>query len=140
MLVLLFVFLLVLPLLFVLLLVPLLFAPALCAQEAPAPKLDVKVLYAGVPGERTDEWRAFLTPRAASVETVDVEQFSEADANGFDLVILDCPDPLVRKDGKVQRIRVPKPKQLSASFDRPTIVVGGMALITDRLELKSNWL
>ena len=56
------------------------------------------------------------------------------------MVILDCPDPIRRgEDGKATRIAVPK-LQLDVAFDRPAIVVAGLALRTDRMDLKSNWL
>jgi hypothetical protein len=122
------------------LLAPLLVTAVLAAQEAQ--RLDLKVLYAGVPKHaRTEQWREFLAPRTKSFTAVHVEQLTEDNVGDADLVILDCPDPILRKaDGQAERIAVPEPKHLTAAFGRPTIVVGGMTMVTDRLDLKSNWL
>ncbi len=105
-------------------------------------KLDLDVLYVGAPEHpRTTAWRDFLAPRTAGFRVVDAESFAEADAAGADVVVLDCPDPIVRdENGRPTRIAVPQPKQLTASFATPTVVVGGMALVTDRLQLKPDWL
>lgn len=117
----------------------LLFAAVLPAQIQ---KLDLKVLYAGVPDHpRTEQWRTFLAAHTTSVALADVKTLADGDGRDADVVILDCPDPIVRKaDGNPERIAVPSPKGLTAAFDRPTIVVGGMTLHTDHLQLKSNWL
>jgi hypothetical protein len=124
--------------------VPLLACSLLCGQEAQQTdqKLDLKVLYAGVPDHaRTEAWRAFLAPRTLAFTVVDAAQFTEADAASADVVVLDCPDPIRKDDqGRPTRIDVPRPKQLTAAFDRPTIVIASMAIVTDRLDLKANWL
>lgn len=119
---------------------PLLFASVLAAQEAA--KLDLKVLYAGVPDHpRTAQWRAFLEQHTQQVTVVDAKQLADGDGATADVVILDCPDPIVRKaDGTPERIAVPKVEKLTVAFGRPVIVVGGMAMVTDHLQLKSNWL
>jgi len=117
----------------------LLFATVLPAQAA---KLDLKVLYAGVADHpRTEQWRAFLAAHVAHVALTDVKAIADGSGTDADVVILDCPDPIVRKaDGNPERIAVPSPKGLTAAFDRPTIVIAGMTLHTDHLQLKSNWL
>jgi hypothetical protein len=120
----------------------LLLATALPAQADAVEKLDLKVLYAGVKDHpRTEQWRAFLTGHTRSVAIADVTTLADGDGKDADVVILDCPDPLVRNAaGSVDRISVPRPKGVTVAFDRPTIVVGGMTLHTDHLQLKSNWL
>lgn len=120
-------------------------AASLAALSLPAQeneKLDLKVLFAGVAGHaRTEQWQQFLARHTRDVRVLDVQAFTEADAEGADVVILDCPDPILRDgNGRPTRVAVPMPKQLTAGFARPTIVVGGMAMVTDRLQLKSNWL
>jgi hypothetical protein len=117
----------------------LLFAAVLPAQIQ---KLDLKVLYAGVVDHpRTEQWRTFLAAHTTSVAVVDVKAIADGDGKDVDVVILDCPDPIVRKaDGQPERIDVPAPKGVTVSFDRPTVVVGGMTMHTDHLQLKSNWL
>lgn len=119
---------------------PLLLLPVLAAQETP--HLDLKVLYAGVPGHaRTQQWREFLAKHTQGVAVVDVTQLGDDVVSDADVVILDCPDPLVRNaEGQVQSIKVPRAKALTTRFSRPTIVVGGMVMLTDGLHLKSNWL
>jgi hypothetical protein len=118
---------------------PLLAATVFAQQQ---PTLDLKVLYAGTPGHvRTEQWRAFLAEHTAGVTITDVKTLADGDGADADVVILDCPDPLVRDDqGQVQRIAVPVPAGLTRAFGRPAIVVGAMAMLTDRLHLKSNWL
>ncbi len=125
-----------------------LLAATTAAQEgaAPAPAadqhLDLRVLYAGKPDDaRTAAWREFLQPRTNGFAVIDVEQLTEQSMGDADVLILDCPDPIVRNaEGKAERISVPRPKSLTAAFDRPTVVIGGMAMITDRLDLKLDWL
>lgn len=121
---------------------------ALVAQEGAAPPaapdqhLDLRVLYAGKPDDaRAAAWRAFLEPRTNAFAVIDVEQLTEQSMGDADVLILDCPDPIVRNaEGKPERISVPRPKSLTVAFDRPTVVVGGMAMITDELSLKLDWL
>lgn len=118
----------------------LLFVTVLAAQEAP--RLELDVLYAGKPDHaRTAQWREFLEPRVKSFTVVDVEKLTKDNVGDADVVVLDCPDPIVRNaDGRAESIRVPRPAGFGVDFGHPTIVVGGMAMITDDLELKSNWL
>lgn len=114
--------------------------PFVPAQQEP--KVDLKVLYAGVPDHaRTEQWREFLSKHTAGVEVIDVKQLADGAGADADVVILDCPDPIVKNaEGRPERIAVPRPGGLTLAFGRPTIVVGGMAMITDGLHLKSNWL
>src|SRR6185436_2532729 len=88
--------------------IALLFAVCLPGQTASRPeRVDLKVLYAGVPGPRTEEWRAFLEARTAACTTITTEQVTRAAADGFDVVVVDCPDPIVRNDqGGVERLNV----------------------------------
>ena len=82
-----------------------------------------------------------LSEKLAALTVVDAKQLADGDGADADVVILDCPDPIVRKaDGNPERIAVPKVEKLTVAVGRPVIVVGGMAMVTDRLQLKSNWL
>ena len=124
-------------------LVVLLCAGALPAQVSPdpLPKMDVKVLYAGVPGPRTEAWRAFLAPRTAGFEAIATEQVTVDAAKGFDVVVVDCPDPTVRDDkGDVTGLKVPKAPGIDKDFARPVVFVGAMVMIPHRLEWKLGWL
>ena len=121
------------------LVVPLLAAAVLAQQEH---KLELRVLYAGVPDHpRTGQWREFLAAHTAGVTVTDVKQLADGDGADADVVILDCPDPIVRNaSGKPERIDVPRPRGVTLAFGRPAIVVGGMTMLTHKLHLKSNWL
>jgi hypothetical protein len=117
----------------------------LVPAQAPTPaanqKLDLKVLYAGVPGPRTDEWRAFLEPRTAGFQAIATEQVTAEAAKGFDVVVVDCPDPVVKNDkGEVQRLAVPKAPGIGADFGRPVVFGGAMAMVPNQLELLLGWL
>ena len=114
--------------------------PFVPAQQEP--KLELKVLYAGVPDHpRTEQWREFLGKHTAGVTVIDVKQLGDDTQVDADVVILDCPDPIRKNaEGRPERIDVPRPSGLTLGFARPTIVVGGMVMITDHLHLKSNWL
>lgn len=117
-------------------------APLLPAQSPESEQLDLRVLYAGVPdAPRAAAWRTFLEPRTTGFEAIAAGELSVAASEDFDVVVLDCPDPIMRdENGRPTRIKVPETPGLTATFGRPVIVVGGMALRTDRLDLKSNWL
>ncbi len=121
-------------------LVPALLFTGLAAAQAP--RLDLKVLYAGVKDHpRTAQWREFLGGHGATVTFAEVEKLADGDGKDADVVILDCPDPIVRSaTGNVERIAVPVPKGVTVAFDRPVVVIAGMAIHTDRLHLKSDWL
>jgi hypothetical protein len=120
---------------------------AIAAQHPATPQeprqhLDLAVLYAGVKDHaRAAEWQEFLAPRTRKFEVVASEDLSRERAHGFDVIIVDCPDPLVKNaQGQVDRIDVPKAPGITLDFGRPTIFVGGMAMIADRLKLKLGWL
>lgn len=124
--------------------VPFVLLGLLPAQAPPdaAQKLDLKLLYAGVPGHpRTEDWRAFLQLRAKAFKVIATEQVTVETAKGFDVVIVDCPDPTVRDAaGKVERLNVPKAPGMGADFGRPVVFVGAMAMVPQRLDLMPGWL
>jgi hypothetical protein len=107
------------------------------AQSA---KLELKVLYAGVAGPRSDEWRAFLEARTTACKTITTEQLTKAAADGFDVVVVDCPDPITRNDSGVESLNMPKGPDLGVDFGRPTVFVGAMAMVPHRLNLMLGWL
>lgn len=110
-------------------------------------KIDVKVLYAGKPGDaRTKDFVAFLKKHFVRVGETDYEKFKPDEAKGFDVVIFDWPSIYPRdKDGKIlpkfTRLNSPKPPKLPEAFDRPAILIGAAgSSATGQLQLKINWL
>jgi len=76
---------------------------------------NLKIFYAGRPGsDREKEFVAFLKEHFDTVKTGNLETFKEADAQGFDVTLLDW-DPNVSEG--------PWPK-LSESFSRPVMTLG----------------
>lgn len=110
-------------------------------------KIDVKVLYAGKPGDaRTKDFVAFLKKHFVRVGETDYEKFKPDEAKGFDVVIFDWPSIYPRdKDGKITpkftSLNSPKPPKLPEAFDRPAILIGAAgSSATGQLQLKINWL
>jgi hypothetical protein len=110
-------------------------------------KIDVKVLYAGKPGDaRTKDFVAFLKQHFARVGQTDYEKFKPDEAKGFDVVIFDWPSIYPRdKDGKIApkitQMNSPQPPKLQEGFDRPAILIGAAgSSATGQLQLKINWL
>ena len=94
-------------------------------------KIELSVLYAGhLSSEREKDFVSFLDRHFKKVGKMDLETFTEDEANGFDVVIMDY-------DGRCHD--APRPK-LSRSFDRATVTVAGVgALIGDTLRLKTGY-
>lgn len=103
-----------------------------------APRLDVKVLYAGVESSpRTAEWKKFLTGTFAEVTTVELASLSLASARNFDVVIVDSPTPYKRPRG----FQMPKAPQLGEDYSKPTILMGAAGGATIRRgKQKLGWL
>ena len=118
----------------------------LCATAAvaqvPEPRLDLEVLYAGVAGSpRAEDWRQFLASHVGAVEVIDTKDLTRQKAAAFHVVVLDCPDPIVRDaGGKPLRIATPAAPGVGVDFGKPIVVVGGMAMVPDHLHLKLGWL
>lgn len=111
----------------------------LTAQEpAPEHKLELKVLYAGVPDHaRTAEWREFLGAAVEKVGIADVAKLDEEDAEDFDVVIVDAPPPFdasgAFKPGKIAK--------LPADWSRPTVALGYAAgMVFRERNIKLDWL
>jgi hypothetical protein len=116
---------------------------AVCAAE----KIDVKVLYAGKPGDaRTKDFVAFLQRHFVRVSETDYEKFNPDEAKGFDVVIFDWPSIYPRdKDGKIApkltSLNQPKPPKLTEDFDRAAILIGAAGgFVTMPLRTRINWL
>ena len=95
-------------------------------------KIDLRILYVGHPAtERQKDFTQFLNKYFKQVQTGDLKEFSEDQANGFDVVILDYDG-----DG----FKSPRP-QLSRQYARPTVTVGVTgAFICSQMRLKTGYL
>lgn len=93
---------------------------------------SLKILYAGRPGsDRERDFVAFLRKYFDVVETGNLETFQEADAQGFDVTLLDW-------DFNVFEGPCPR---LSESFSRPVITLGVHgSMICSRWRLKMTYL
>ena len=121
-----------------------LLALSLCAVQEPAPpaapaKVDLKVLYAGRnEGERADRFAAWLGEHFTQVGRADYSSYTAADAEGWDVVVLDCE--IIPPEGRMA-IGMASPPELDYDYDRATVVIGGAVSVFDRkLETKNDWL
>jgi hypothetical protein len=106
------------------------------AQSQPASPTGemskLRILYAGHPGsDREKDFVGFLKKYFDVVQTGNLQTFKEADAEGYDVTILDYDG-----DG----FKAPRP-MVSAGFSKPLITVGvAGGLICDRWGLKTGYL
>jgi hypothetical protein len=122
------------------------FAPTPAARAGEP--IDLKVLYAGNPGsDREKDFRAFLAGHFTRIGTVDYRKFTEQDAKGYDVVIVDWTSIYARdaqgkmKQGDEMSISTPKGMKLDEGYSRPTILIGAAgATATRPLKLKIDWL
>lgn len=104
---------------------------------------DLKVLYAGNPGsERAHDFCSFLKTRFTQVESKDFQTLTDDAANGYDLVIFDWTSIYPRdRLGHLlpldPSVTWPSPPKLSATFHRPSILVGAAGgVLASSLRLK----
>jgi hypothetical protein len=91
-----------------------------------ADKQPLRVLYVGdVPSPRAADYREFLQARFARVETVSRRGFQPAQAQDFDVVLLDWPQGSEGSDR-------PKTTPLGRREDwaKPTVLLGSAGLLT----------
>jgi len=95
-------------------------------------KIDLKLLFAGQPSTpRAREFVEFLSRHFASVQAGDIENFTDDQARGFDVVLVDY-------GGKT--FNWPKVK-VGDTYSRPTITIGVPgALLCGNLRLKTGYL
>jgi len=108
-------------------------------QPTPAgQKLPLKVLYAGNPGsDREKEFLDFLRPEFDKVAPASLKSFTPAEADGYDVVIMDWTSPL----GAKGEFHMPPAPQLPQDYARPTIMIGAAGgNIGNTLKLKLSWL
>ena len=99
---------------------------------APSEKINLRILYVGKPdSSREKDFVEFLAGHFSEVETGNLAEFSEGQADGFDVVIFDW-------EGR--GFDAPRPR-LSQQYTRPTVTVGvAGAGICNSLGLKSGYL
>jgi len=101
-------------------------------QADTAEKINLRVLYAGVPNsERAKDFVDFLAKHFEQVETAGYNAFKQEQSSGFDVVILDY-------DGV--DFNAPRPN-ISREYSRATITMGVPgAFICSSLSLKTGYL
>jgi hypothetical protein len=111
-------------------------APSLA--QAPAPQLDLSVLYAGVgDASRTEGWLEFLRGHVRAAESIALTDLSAETAAKFDVVIVDSPSPFREGGG----FDMPKTPELTREFTKPVILMGaaGGSLLRG-VKIKLDWL
>jgi hypothetical protein len=120
-----------------------------CPVAHDVEKANLKVLYAGnADSPRAKDFTSFLEEHSFKVTPMDLGKLRDADAKGYDVVIVDWTSIYPRdKDGKINRgdeapgMSMPPAAQLSREFDRPTILIGAAGgTFTQGSDLKINWL
>jgi hypothetical protein len=109
--------------------------------------IKLRLLYAGNPGSsRAKDFQAFLEKHFVKVQTTNFEQFKEAEAKDFDVVLLDWTSIYLRdKEGKIdtqtEGQNSPKMPPVSRNFAKPSILIGAAGGMLGRsLQLKIQWL
>ena len=122
----------------------LLLAP--CQAARAEDPIGLKVLYAGNPGSaRERDFVSFLGAHFAEVGTVHYSKFTEADAEGYDVILFDWTSIYPRDEEgnikkKIDRLNSPTPPKLPEGFDRPSILIGAAGgYVAMPLRLKIDW-
>lgn len=107
--------------------------PAKTAED----KLSLRVIYFGKPqSARQTDFVEFLRKHFVKVERADLAAFSEKEAEGYDVVLLDY-DELKIVNNAIQMPRIP----FTAKCARPIMTLGATgALVCERLRLKTGYL
>jgi hypothetical protein len=98
----------------------------LCGVQIPAAQLEnLKLLYVGDPGTaRAREFTKFLKQNAATVETASRNGFKDAQADPFDVVLLDWP----QSGNTDQEWKRPSPLGDRNAWKKPTVLLGSAGL------------
>lgn len=119
--------------------IPVLLAVPCLAQPKVSPegKIHLRILYAGMPGtDRQKDFVSFLGKHFAAVKSVDFSTFTEQQAEGSDVVILD-------KDGIQWASRGGNPLsdlRLPQTYRRATLALGiPGSFLYDRMDLKPGY-
>ncbi len=107
--------------------------PAKTAEDKPS----LRVIYFGKPqSARQKDFVGFLRQHFVKVDRGDLAAFSEKEAEGYDVVLLDY-DELRIANNAIQMPRIP----FTAKCSRPIMTLGATgALVCERLRLKTGYL
>lgn len=113
--------------------------PGVTRGQDEEPRLDVRVLYAGVESSpRTEEFRHFLQEHFVEVGTLELKDLTAEGTRGYDVVLVDTPSPY--SSGEFQMPAVP---ELGPDYTRPTLLMGaagGSVLQKLKPRCKMGWL
>ena len=112
-----------------------------CAGAAaadPAGKINLRVLYAGRPGDaRTAEFVAFLGQHFTKVGEASYSDFEPAMANDYDVVLFDAAS----KRTTPNSLGLPKRPKLPPDYNRASVLIGGAGVMAVMpLAPKLDWL
>ncbi len=105
--------------------------------DAAGEKISLRVLYVGHPGtEREKDFVGLLEKHFTKVGKADLAKVEVKDAEGFDVVVLDYGE-LIIKGNAIVTPRVP----FGRGYSRPVLTIGASgALVSDSLGLKTGYL
>jgi hypothetical protein len=111
-----------------------------CADAAsadPADKINLRVLYAGRPGDaRTAEFVAFLGQHFTKVGEASYSDFEPKMADGYDVVLFDAA-----RERVPNRIGLPPKPKLPPDYNRASVLIGGAGVMAvEPLKTKFDWL
>jgi len=113
-------------------------AIASCESSAPARgKIGLRVLYVGYPGmEREKDFVGFLEKHFTKLGKADLDKIEPKDAEGFDVVVLDYGELIIKGNAIVSPRVV-----FGREYSRPVLTIGAAgALVCDSLGLKTGYL
>jgi hypothetical protein len=111
-----------------------------CAGAAvadPDGKINLRVLYAGRPGDaRTAEFVAFLGQHFTKVGEASYSDFEPKMADGYDVVLFDAA-----REPVPNRIGLPPKPKLPPDYDRASVLIGGAGVMAvEPFKPKLDWL
>jgi hypothetical protein len=112
------------------------FAGAAAAAD-PAGKINLRVLYAGRPGDaRTTEFVAFLGQHFVKVGEASYSAFEPTMADGYDVVLFDAA-----RERKANSLGLPPKPKLPPDYNRASVLIGGAGVMAVMpLQSKLDWL
>ncbi len=87
---------------------------------------ELKVLYVG--NRRAEEYVELLRGKVAQAESKERKQFAPADADSFDVVMLDWPQGEIDWNGRVDLDRLGSPLGAREKWNKPTVLLGSAGL------------
>jgi len=111
-----------------------------CAGTAaadPTGKINLRVLYAGRPGDvRTTEFVAFLGQHFAKVGEASYSDFEPKMADGYDVVLFGAA-----REPKANSLGLPPRPKLPPDYNRASVLIGGAGVMAvEPFKPKLDWL